>query len=250
MQENVSILETIVADMPDLFYSEILPKIDLLDTLNLAKVSKSYRDAVWSVDGAWSFPKKLEAHFAKVKVLGLVLTASFDNMTPMFWAARHRNLRAVRALLESGEDPDEHINFDIPFARSFGRKNLSAGPCVTCPLLTAIPEHLKIARALLQAGADPNGVENNFSPLWFAVCDSSKESIVELVNAGAHVDLEDLVHADEVGKDNWADEMGDICHWTSSVPFVELALRTAHAIHRRIAEAEGVELLPMVRPND
>ena len=69
MQENVSILETIVADMPDMFYSEILPKLGLFETLNLAKVSKKYRDLVWSLEGARSFPAKVEAHFAKVNVL-------------------------------------------------------------------------------------------------------------------------------------------------------------------------------------
>ena len=69
MQENVSIIETIVADMPDLFYSEILPKLGLFETLNLAKVSKKYRDLVWTVAGARSFPAKVEAHFAKVNVL-------------------------------------------------------------------------------------------------------------------------------------------------------------------------------------
>ena len=64
-----SILETIVADMPDMFYSEILPKLGLFETLNLAKVSKKYRDLVWSLEGARSFPAKVEAHFAKVNVL-------------------------------------------------------------------------------------------------------------------------------------------------------------------------------------
>ena len=109
MQENVSILETIVTDMPDLFYSEILPKLGLFETLNLAKVSKRYNDAGWSVDGARSFRAKVEAHFAKVNVLaGVSFDApSYVNMTPLFWAVKHGNLRAVRALLESGEDPDE-----------------------------------------------------------------------------------------------------------------------------------------------
>ena len=88
-------------------------------------------------------------------------------MTPLFWAARHGNLRAVRALLESGEDPDGKPLLVLGAQR---------GPCETSPLLTAIPERLEIVRALLQAGADPNGVEDNFSPLWFAVCDGSKES--------------------------------------------------------------------------
>ena len=114
MQENVSILETIVADMPDMFYSEILPKLGLFETLNLAKVSKKYRDLVWSLEGARSFPAKVEAHFAKVNVLAGTSPASFDaplfeNMAPLFWAARHGNLRAVRALLESGENPHEVI---------------------------------------------------------------------------------------------------------------------------------------------
>ena len=98
-----SILETIVADMPDMFYSEILPKLGLFETLNLAKVSKKYRDLVWSLEGARSFPAKVEAHFAKVNVLAGTSPASFDaplfeNMTPLFWAARHGNLRAVKAL--------------------------------------------------------------------------------------------------------------------------------------------------------
>ena len=231
MQENVSILETIVADMPDLFYSEILPKLGLFETLNLAKVSKKYRDLVWTVAGARSFPAKVEAHFAKVNVLaGVSFDApSYVNMTPLFWAARHGNLRAVRALLESGEDPDEVI----------------LGTCETSPLLTSIPERLEIVRALLQAGADPNGVEDNFSPLWFAVCDGSKEIIVELVNAGARVDLTDLVQADKIGKDILSG--GETCcHRTSNEPFVELALRTAHARNRRIAEGGVVSAGPGV----
>mgnify|MGYP006143304605 FL=1 len=234
MQENVSILETIVADMPDLFYSEILPKLGLFETLNLAKVSKKYRDLVWTVAGARSFPAKVEAHFAKVNVLAGTSPASFDaplfeNMTPLFWAARHGNLRAVKALLESGEDPDEVI----------------LGTCETSPLLTSIPERLEIVRALLLAGADPNGVEDNFSPLWFAVCDGSKEIIVELVNAGARVDLTDLVQADKIGKDILSG--GETCcHRTSNEPFVELALRTAHARNRRIAEGGVVSAGPGV----
>jgi hypothetical protein len=74
-------------------------------------VSKKYRDLVWSLEGARSFPAKVEAHFAKVNVLaGVSFDApSYVNMTPLFWAARHGNLRAVRALLESGENPHEVI---------------------------------------------------------------------------------------------------------------------------------------------
>ena len=98
MQENVSILETIVADMPDLFYAEILPKLGLFETLNLAKVSKKYRDLVWSLEGARSFPAKVEAHFAKVNVLaGVSFDApSYVNMTPLFWARGRQRLGRQR----------------------------------------------------------------------------------------------------------------------------------------------------------
>ena len=112
-------------------------------------------------------------------------------------------------------------------------------------MLTAIPEHLEIVRVLLQAGADPNGVENKTSPLWYAVHYGSKEIIVELVNAGARVNLEDLVQADKIGKLILSG--GETCcHRTSNEPFVELALRTAHARNRRIAEGGVVSAGPGV----
>ena len=107
----ITVFEVIAEQLPDVFAAEILSKLDLADTLNLAQVSKKYRDLVWSLEGARSFPAKVEAHFAKVNVLaGVSFDApSYVNMTPLFWAARHGNLRAVRALLESGENPHEVI---------------------------------------------------------------------------------------------------------------------------------------------
>ena len=45
-----SIIEALAVQMSDVFYSEILPKLDLISTLNLAQVSKRCNDAVWSVD--------------------------------------------------------------------------------------------------------------------------------------------------------------------------------------------------------
>ena len=59
---GVSILDAVFTELPDVFYGEILPKLDLLDTLNLAQVSKSWNDAVWSVGGVRSLEPKIKAH--------------------------------------------------------------------------------------------------------------------------------------------------------------------------------------------
>ena len=56
-----SIIEALAVQMSDVFYSEILPKLDLISTLNLAQVSKRYNDAVWSVDGVRSMEAKIKA---------------------------------------------------------------------------------------------------------------------------------------------------------------------------------------------
>ena len=76
-----------------MFYSEILPKLDVISTLNLAQVSKWYNDAVWSVDGVRSMEAKIEA-------------ARPDDYSsePLYWAASYGNMPAVRALLKSGVD--------------------------------------------------------------------------------------------------------------------------------------------------
>ena len=51
---TVSIVEAVAVNLPDVFAAEIVPKLDWISTLNLAQVSKSYRDAVWSVPGVSS----------------------------------------------------------------------------------------------------------------------------------------------------------------------------------------------------
>ena len=62
---SVSILEAVAVKLPDVFAAEILPKLDLFDTLNLAQVSKSYNDAVWSVEGVRCMDAKIKAYAEK-----------------------------------------------------------------------------------------------------------------------------------------------------------------------------------------
>ena len=53
---EISIFVALAEELPDVFAAEILPKLDAWGhTLNLAQVSKSYNDAVWSVEGVRSY---------------------------------------------------------------------------------------------------------------------------------------------------------------------------------------------------
>ena len=57
---GISILEALSVKLPDVFAAEILPKLDMTDTLNLAQVNKAYNDAVWSADGVRSMEAKID----------------------------------------------------------------------------------------------------------------------------------------------------------------------------------------------
>ena len=62
---TLDILDAVAVQLPDVFYGEILPKLDVLDTLNLAQVNKAYNAAVWSADGVRSMQANIEAHLVE-----------------------------------------------------------------------------------------------------------------------------------------------------------------------------------------
>jgi ankyrin repeat protein len=162
---SVSILEVIAMKLPDVFAAEILPKLDWSDTLSLAKVSKSYNDAVWSVEGVRSMDAKIEAHLTKI---GKVFLPS------MHWAAGYGNLPAVRALLESGED----VNKREP---KLGQTALHVAAYFDRPVT------LKV---LIEAGADVNAQDSEGgTSLSCAAQEDSPMIVMELTKAGADVNL-------------------------------------------------------------
>ena len=130
---TLDILEAVAVQLPDVFYGEILPKLDLLDTLNLAQVSKAYNDAVWSVGGVRSLKEKIEPHFVKIGRKVLITE-------PYYWAARHGNVPAVRACLESGVDVNKVLTQDNRTALH----------------VAAELGHAAVVKALIEAGADVN----------------------------------------------------------------------------------------------
>ena len=63
---GISILEALAVKLPDVFTAEILPKLDMTDTLSLAQVNKAYDDEVWSVEGMRSMEAKIKTHLVKI----------------------------------------------------------------------------------------------------------------------------------------------------------------------------------------
>ena len=162
---SVSILEVIAMKLPDVFAAEILPKLGVLDTLNLAQVSKSYNDAVWSVEGVRCMDAKIEAHLTKI---------GQDFIPSMHIAAGYGNLPAVRALLESGED----VNKEDPELRQTALHH------------AAYFDKPVTLKALIEAGADVNAQDSRGSTsLSFAAQEDNPMIVMELIKAGADVNL-------------------------------------------------------------
>ena len=162
---SVSILEVIAMKLPDVFAAEILPKLDWSDTLSLAQVSKSYNDAVWSVEGVRCMDAKLKAYAEK---FGKVFAPS------MHCAAGYGNLPAVRAHLESGED----VNKGEP---RFGQTALH---------LAAYCDRPVTLKVLIEAGADVNAQDSEgITSLSFATQEDNPMIVMELIKAGADVNL-------------------------------------------------------------
>ena len=162
---SVSILEVIAMKLPDVFAAEILPKLDHFDTLSLAQVSKSYNDAVWSVEGVRCMDAKIEAHLTKI---------GQDFIPSMHIAAGYGNLPAVRALLESGED----VNKEDPELRQTALHH------------AAYFDKPVTLKALIEAGADVNAQNSDGgTPLYSAAHEDNPMIVMELIKAGADVNL-------------------------------------------------------------
>jgi cytohesin len=199
--KNFSILDALRSNLPEVFAAEILPKFDLLSTLSLAQVNKKYRDEVWSVNGVSSLQPKINAHSYMLmerakKNGGMHGGETYWNTKPMYWAVKHGNVPAVRALLASGVDVDrslfkEYIRV-VYVWDDFGPLHLAAAE-----------GWLPVVKALIQAGAnvdnlyaDDDEYEHSYyphirseTPLCLAAGNGRVDICLELIKAGADVRL-------------------------------------------------------------
>ena len=188
----LNILDAVAVQLPDVFIGEILPKLDLKDTLNLAQVSKAYRDAVWSVGGVQSMGAKFDAHKAH-----LVKTGKFSQVPPskvldtaphpMYCAAKHGNLRAVRAFLQSGADVNMTASLPDNIYEDGPEKTISN----MTPLFIAVEQgHTPCVMELIKAGADVNIARSDgLTPLYAAAQYGYEGCVVLLIQAGADVNI-------------------------------------------------------------
>ena len=180
----ISILDVIAVKLPQLFTVEILPKLDVKDTLNLAQVNKAYNAAVWSADGVRSLEAKIKTHFVKIGKKNL-------NLLPLYWATKHDNVPAVRACLESGMDVNKVLNVEKRTALH----------------LAAHLGNAVLVKALIEAGADVNKLASpqfflndasgkrrkrtdllrNVTPVFDAADKGHTHVVMELIKAGADV---------------------------------------------------------------
>ena len=166
---TVSILEAIAEELPDVFTAEILPKLEIKDTLILGQVNKWYNSAVWSVDGVRSIKAKVRAKVDTNRSKFL-----------MHLAVKHGNLPAVRALLKSGVD----ANVDMNFTNGFRLLHVAAER-----------GHTAIVKTLIEAGADVDfradvgSHAEGKTPLYLAAEHGATLAVIELLKAGADVDI-------------------------------------------------------------
>ena len=222
---TITILDALDVQLPDVFAAEILPKLSLMDTLNLAQVSKAYRDSVWSVRGVQSLEAKMAAHHLTKKNLR-------DIKQPICYATKYGNLPAIRALLQSGVDVNEpldgfahgckgitalryashwghaavvkelieagadvNVRASAPIAkRSASAKSNTSGVILSdsTPLFAAAHYgHTPVVIELIKAGADVNVPRSDgFTPLHVAASKGHKACVVLLIQAGADVNPE------------------------------------------------------------
>ena len=173
----ITVFEVIAEQLPDVFYGEIMPKLDVLDTLNLAQVSKRYNEVVWSVGGVRSLEAKIEAQLESE--VGII-----DCIKPMIWAAEYGNLPAIRAILQSGVDVNRTYS-------TWKRTGLH---------VAAEYDQVDAVKLLLEAGADPNrrdeeGEVGDTALLRHLICDhefgENPLLVRALIQAGADVKITD-----------------------------------------------------------
>ena len=197
---EISVFVALTQELPDVFTAEILPKLVLNSTLNLAQVNKAYNDAVWSAEGVRSMQAKIEAHFVEI--------GKDWDAEPMFWVAKHGNIPAVRALLKvwaghphyqtavlriaAGNDHASLVKFLIEAGADVNVRASNVNPgsasMHTALYVAAQEGHALVVMDLIKAGADLNiATSKNCTPLFIAAQNGHDDVVASLIQAGANL---------------------------------------------------------------
>ena len=192
---EISVFVAVAEALPEVFRTHVVPKLGLFETLNLAKVNKSYNAAVWSVEAVRSLDEKAK-DFAKLHSKTL-------SCPPLHVMVLLNNLNGLRALLSAGVDLEQ---------RDYTRATYTA-------LLFAVhhsnPEAVKL---LLEAGADVNarirwsiGSDGGPTCLYRAIMVGNNAMLSLLLEAGADVDMKICIRAGTPPRDNWLNALHFCC---------------------------------------
>ena len=174
---EISVIEAVAEELPDVFRTRVVPKLTdtcLTDTLNLARVNKSFYEAVWSAEGFESIQKKcsiwhlletnntrgLRAYIRAGVDLDQTMqtprtprpTDTFEGTRPLHFAIMLRHLECAVLLIEAGCDVDVccHLEGGNPL-------------CMALVASTSI-DVTAVVSALVEAGADVNARFTAISP--------------------------------------------------------------------------------------
>ena len=174
---EISALDAFAAELPEVFAAEILPKLSVKNTLRLAQVNKLCRDTVWSEDNVRSLGAKFRETIPTI-------TSCWGE--PIHWAAAHRVLPAVRALLKSEEEAYKRVTDGGLTALHFA-VGVGFGPYPG--------QNLEIVRMLIEAGADINKLTNlGSTPMRYAA-QGHPEATKILIDAGADLNISSPLRA-------------------------------------------------------
>ena len=179
---HITILQALVMELPDVLAAEVLPRLSLQDTFNLAQTSRGLRGTVWSVHAAQSLRAKIGDHLESKGSSHSQLTRD-----PLFWAVWNGNLPAVRALIQAGENVSAAYPARCVKSTTKGHSGTlihmegsSALHCAACK------GHLAVLIELIKAGADVNATKTSGeTPLHKATIAGRACVVAVLLAAGA-----------------------------------------------------------------
>ena len=179
---HINIFQALAMELPDVLAAEVLPRLSLQDTFNLAQTSRGLRGTVWSVHAAQSLRAKIGDHLESKGSSHSQLTRD-----PLFWAVWNDNLPAVRALIQAGENVSAAYPARCVKSTTKGHSGTlihmegsSALHCAACK------GHLAVLIELIKAGADVNATKTSGeTPLHKATIAGRACVVAVLLAAGA-----------------------------------------------------------------